>query len=142
MSLKRALAAAVTTAVITTGFAAPASAAPFGAIGLLLGTNTAAEVSCTDLGVLLRSTDMITDTTTARELTGNLTTAGDRIVESLGLRGTANLITAKTAGDITDRARECGLVKPDPIDEALAAIGSSGLSRQLPVLSSAVKLAN
>ena len=142
MFLRRALTAAATAALIATGVAAPASAAPFGTIGLLLGTNTAAEVSCTDLGVLLRSTNMITDTTTARELTGNLTTAGDRLVESLGLRGTANLITAKTAGDITDRARECGLVKPDPIDEALAAIGSSDLSRQLPVLSSAIKLAN
>ncbi|MCX7444373.1 hypothetical protein OS125_03820 [Corynebacterium sp. P7003] len=142
MSLKRALTAAVTTAVIATGFAAPATAAPLGAIGLLLGTNTAAEVPCTDLGVLLRNTNMINDTTTARELTGNLTAAGDRLAEPLGLRGTANLITAKTAGDITDRARECGLVRPDPIDDALAAIGSSELSRQLPVLSSAIKLAD
>ena len=75
--------------------------------------------------------------TTRADLQGQLDAKSNLLTQGIlknvdGLK----LLQAKTTTDISGKAQECGIVKPDPVESFLQSIGSSQLAQYLPMVTS------
>lgn len=79
----------------------------------------------------------ITPETTRADLQGQLD-AKSNLLFNGPLKNIEGLkfLQAKTTSDISGKAQECGIVKPDPVEGFLASIGSSQLAQYLPMVKS------
>ena len=79
----------------------------------------------------------ITPETTRADLQGQLD-AKSNLLFNGPLKNIEGLkfLQAKTTSDISGKAQECGIVKPDPVEDFLASIGSSQLAQYLPMVKS------
>lgn len=119
---------------------APAQALDFNSfdtVAMFFNSDFAANAPCEDVKTILDQLGMLKEGQTRPELESTITNkANDLIKQFTALNMQINLISAKTAGDISRRAETCGLVKSDPVEKILAAVGSSDVSKYRGVLSS------
>lgn len=101
-------------------------------ISLILGNSTVGNMDCANLNTILTTTGVLTSGMTASQLQtamGNKVTAlGTMVVAD---KQAVGVLATKLAADTTTRARECGLVKPDPLESFLNSVGSSENSQQI-----------
>lgn len=134
MKFRRFAAAALATATLSAGVAAPASAQNLGELGALLtvlqgGKEAIAKMDCGTSGTIQRAVGGTKDQT--RTQYSNLIKSK---ASALPVGGT---IAASLSGDIANKALECGQVKPDPaprnpIEALLRSSSESPLAAFLP----------
>lgn len=107
--MKRTLATLAAAGIALTALAPAAHAAPVGAFAVLTLAN--GQISTTDCRVVdgaLRGAGLVGENTTRTDLAAGLHTM-------LGGDLQTKLVTSQTIGAVADRALECGVVKPDPV---------------------------
>lgn len=108
--------------------------------GILSAPAASAEVTpqeCDALRAGLPLIVSINPETTRADLQGQLDAKSNLLTQGIlknvdGLK----LLQAKTTADISGKAQECGIVKPDPVESFLQSIGSSQLAQYLPMVTS------
>ena len=110
------------------------------AVTLLVPTAHAQEApsprECEALRLGLPLIVSITPETTKSNLQAQLDAKGNIISAFFNNAEGLKLLKAKTTSDISKKAQDCGLVKPDPVEGLLGSIGSSQLATYLPMLRS------
>lgn len=135
MKFRRFAAAAVATATITAGMAAPASAqTELAALGTLFvgGKEAISQMDCTTSAQIHKAVGG-----TSEQTRSQYKATLDSKVEGLPLAALAKTLT----GDVADKALECKQVQPDPapanpIEALLRSSSESPILALLPVLSS------
>jgi len=108
--------------------------------GILSAPAASAEVTpqeCDALRAGLPLIVSITPETTRADLQRQLDEKSNLITEGplRNLEG-IKFLQAKPTADVSGKAQECGIVKPDPVEDFLASIGSSHLAQYLPMVTS------
>lgn len=129
--------AAIGAAALTglAGLAAPAAQAQDATSLLQLVNGNVKTMNCSTLRVTLNGTGVAGKDTTRQQLVNNL---NGKIGDSIALR----VMSGGTVQAVADRALECGIVKPDPVQDWAKLLGSSqtNIPPQLQQLSSNLDL--
>lgn len=103
------------------GLVAPAAQAQDATSLLQLVNGNVKTMNCSTLRVTLNGTGVAGKDTTRQQLVNNL---NGKIGDSIALR----VMTGSTVQAVADRALECGIVKPDPVQDWSKRFGSSQVS--------------
>ncbi|PRQ12406.1 hypothetical protein C1Y63_01025 [Corynebacterium sp. 13CS0277] len=126
--LKKALATTAATLVAATAFATPAHASELDLLGLLLGTNTAENLSCQDVKSGLETLGLYSPEDTRITLETKIKA---KATDLAGNNAVIAAAAAKVGNDVSGKAEECGLIKKDPIALLSSQLGSSEAMPQL-----------